>query len=46
MGKDARQNSSLSALGGNGSDEGYTGILNSLAVEFDTSELGLLRPQQ
>lgn len=30
------QNSGVSALGGAGSDEGYTGIANSLAVEFDT----------
>jgi hypothetical protein len=30
------QNSELTALGANGQDEGYTGITNSLAVEFDT----------
>jgi Legume lectin domain len=30
------QNSALTALGADGQDEGYTGITNSLAVEFDT----------
>ena len=34
------QNSSLNALGGNGGFLGYSGIGNSLAVEFDTSQNG------